>query len=494
VGHNIHFLERIERLNLRQADRALGLYRDPQAVAFLLQRFHLPDGVERVALALGGGEQPPHVVLTRSGQFVTCLGAGMATRDLHAVPFVQMERELNHLGALRETLNGKVTHGAAREKLKNLFHKSDGISREEFSSLMTLRPLLGEDLLSLNASSWDDVDSFRKSWHPHPKLRGSSVEAHTLSLYWRALWAASHITSLLAVDVPELEHFFGRVANGAHGGLTLTWSPVRSGVLGLILRGWHTAAQLGRTFLPVGRYVLNRGMVTEHSTLLTVGGLLAVRARHPELSEAVNRLIDEAEQSLELRPDNDGEESEGAQESEGTQENEGAQQNEEAASRVDPALQQRLRQRLGNPLRTIIRELKRPSDQPSTAFLPAVREGLMQAFPPGIFDRPEDVPDDIAICMSLYQRSSNTYESFAPTINLAQCLPHVARLEPQQLYLPEHLMRYVVHPTNKVDIDAVREHLDFLKPRVPHVAKPKPGRNTPCPCGSGKKYKACCGK
>ena len=26
-----------------------------------------------------------------------------------------------------------------------------------------------------------------------------------------------------------------------------------------------------------------------------------------------------------------------------------------------------------------------------------------------------------------------------------------------------------------------------------HVEK-KPGRNDPCPCGSGKKYKKCCGK
>jgi len=25
-------------------------------------------------------------------------------------------------------------------------------------------------------------------------------------------------------------------------------------------------------------------------------------------------------------------------------------------------------------------------------------------------------------------------------------------------------------------------------------AKKEPGRNDPCPCGSGKKYKKCCGK
>ena len=51
---------------------------------------------------------------------------------------------------------------------------------------------------------------------------------------------------------------------------------------------------------------------------------------------------------------------------------------------------------------------------------------------------------------------------------------------------------------------SVRIHLDVMTdsaglPRVPPAsvvvrAGPKVGRNTPCPCGSGKKYKKCCGK
>ena len=36
--------------------------------------------------------------------------------------------------------------------------------------------------------------------------------------------------------------------------------------------------------------------------------------------------------------------------------------------------------------------------------------------------------------------------------------------------------------------------LDFNKPITPFIATPKTGRNDPCPCGSGKKYKKCCGK
>jgi len=29
---------------------------------------------------------------------------------------------------------------------------------------------------------------------------------------------------------------------------------------------------------------------------------------------------------------------------------------------------------------------------------------------------------------------------------------------------------------------------------MPFIADKKPGRNDPCPCGSGKKYKNCCGR
>jgi uncharacterized protein YecA (UPF0149 family) len=32
------------------------------------------------------------------------------------------------------------------------------------------------------------------------------------------------------------------------------------------------------------------------------------------------------------------------------------------------------------------------------------------------------------------------------------------------------------------------------RPQTVHRAGSKVGRNDPCPCGSGKKYKKCCGK
>jgi uncharacterized protein len=40
----------------------------------------------------------------------------------------------------------------------------------------------------------------------------------------------------------------------------------------------------------------------------------------------------------------------------------------------------------------------------------------------------------------------------------------------------------------------LRELWRTLGPRQQTVHKaPTPGRNDPCPCGSGKKYKKCCG-
>ena len=44
------------------------------------------------------------------------------------------------------------------------------------------------------------------------------------------------------------------------------------------------------------------------------------------------------------------------------------------------------------------------------------------------------------------------------------------------------------------DIDAERELIEKTKKVDPIKADSAPGRNDPCPCGSGRKYKKCCGR
>jgi uncharacterized protein YchJ len=45
----------------------------------------------------------------------------------------------------------------------------------------------------------------------------------------------------------------------------------------------------------------------------------------------------------------------------------------------------------------------------------------------------------------------------------------------------------------KDEIEAEKKLIKETKKVDPLEAKPEPGRNDPCPCGSGKKYKKCCG-
>ena len=48
-----------------------------------------------------------------------------------------------------------------------------------------------------------------------------------------------------------------------------------------------------------------------------------------------------------------------------------------------------------------------------------------------------------------------------------------------------------IEPDEPEDISDVER---LLNPPTVHLAEPKIRRNDPCPCGSGLKYKHCCGK
>ena len=48
--------------------------------------------------------------------------------------------------------------------------------------------------------------------------------------------------------------------------------------------------------------------------------------------------------------------------------------------------------------------------------------------------------------------------------------------------------------TQDLRYSGTEEDQDLFKKIEPYRAKKKPGRNDPCPCGSGKKYKNCCGR
>jgi hypothetical protein len=54
-GHDVQFLERLERLFTPETELALSLYQDPLLIRALLDEIHLPESAVRVVLSLGDG-------------------------------------------------------------------------------------------------------------------------------------------------------------------------------------------------------------------------------------------------------------------------------------------------------------------------------------------------------------------------------------------------------------------------------------------------------
>ena len=116
--------------------------------------------------------------------------------------------------------------------------------------------------------------------------------------------------------------------------------------------------------------------------------------------------------------------------------------------------------------------------------------------PAAEYARAEDLPLDVGIG-NLASADLDVGSCLGPYTELmAAALPFVARAEASDLFLPEAWLRPFLD-RNRVDVEHVKEHLIRLKrgPKAPKpvVVQPKPGRNEPCTCGSGKKFKVCCG-
>jgi len=73
----------------------------------------------------------------------------------------------------------------------------------------------------------------------------------------------------------------------------------------------------------------------------------------------------------------------------------------------------------------------------------------------------------------------------------------VARAEEIVAYCDEHGWKVIVgiEPEETEELSDLEKLIDGTKLRMSTVrSEPSIGRNEPCPCGSGKKFKKCCGQ
>jgi hypothetical protein len=108
------------------------------------------------------------------------------------------------------------------------------------------------------------------------------------------------------------------------------------------------------------------------------------------------------------------------------------------------------------------------------------------------YEREEDVPKDLAHWWQASWQSCVTKggTGFAEMID---CLPWAARARPEDFFLPRDLEAGVHSQWEPSVSKGLLDAVGFQDTKaVAHVAPPTPGRNEPCACGSGKKFKKCC--
>lgn len=476
MGHSHHFLSRLDRVSLPQVELALSLYRDADLLRYVLERARLPEGAGRVAIALEESERSPHIIVTREGRFVTCLGEGMAVDD---VPILTRSR-LDAIAArgtdLRARLEACKTRtggrGGAGQLLKRVHEAGDELSREEIVDVSALQPLYALEMMKFVLAAHEDLlvsrevllRHLRRSERLKPALHSAA------RAYWNAFWSLGHFSVLAATDGKNvLQHIpAGGPATSTTAASTLSWCCVRQGIGAIALKGAWAAGRIGKVLLPEYKRLFRDA----GSLLTTVNaclGLLAIGARHSGTRAEIRKL-------MAAGPDIDEETKRGA----------GVHRIAELAAAVGEACDvEELRPELFDEQRIM----------GATACVAVTRH--LPRGSPFAFAAVDDVPADLAMAMAVnIPLPFIGHDAISDVlITMFGLMPWAARSAPEALYLPRDFIRATAKPwTPEATCRLVNAH----RTSTAATSGPRPGapaapvRQGPCPCGSGKKFKRCC--
>jgi hypothetical protein len=288
MGHDHHFLERLDRASRAETEFALSLYRDHEALEFVLESARLPPEAQRVALEIAEGG--PHVIVQRDGHFVTCLGAGMSVGPHPVVKRGRIDGLLASMAALRARrktapLVQRPGHGVD-ELVARLIARSDSLSREEFVAISGWQPLLGEYFYH---SAHQQVRT-ALSWvmEPLPRSGRRALARDVAKARWKTLWAVGH--AWLLGTMGSRDFMADHLAHLEERGLTFPTAVRMLGSLKLSMRAWWGAARIGKPLVAVAKRRLARA--EDHGDMLDAMMTLAVIGlRHAPLRAEVRKVL-----------------------------------------------------------------------------------------------------------------------------------------------------------------------------------------------------------
>lgn len=467
MGHAAHFLRRLDRVSDAHVELSLALYRDPELLREVLSRAELPASAERVAISLEHPSEGPFVVVTREGRFVTCLGAGMRASDLPIVTRARLDAAASKVGRMRDELErvaAVAAHGVdglGSLAFKRMQQQGPAFAREDATTLLQVAPLIEDELrssLTAYHKSAEEILPVVATFRLDAPGALTPKQQDAVLAFGDVVWACAHLPMFVSwTSVREEQAQTGRVAPIADLALlTFRWGTFIHMTRGLWLaaRGGKEALAWIKAIPPSTSYVSKR--------LFRELGLAA-------LALSANKLRAEATKGLGRAP-------------------EGA-----------PPLGPRLEELVGDLAGLARKVLADPGsaqakfEAASRLYAARVRRRTSDVGP----DELAAVPDDVAriACLSppLSLYSDTMAEELVVTLH---GLPGIVRAPPEQLFLPNEWAGPLARIRSLEDVLAWLVpylHVHGLQTsRKPVRVEPKIGRNDPCSCGSGKKYKRCC--
>jgi SEC-C motif-containing protein len=460
VPHAHHFLERLDRVRRDQVDFALALYRDHEAVKYVLERVKLPTDAPRVALAIDDPREGPFVIVTRSGQFVTCLGLGMSPDPCPVVPRGQIDALLAKLAdrRVRRQVAAREMrpHEDEDDFLGRVFTRGARLAREEFLAVSAFESMLGIEPFLMMVDLSAEVVHSRPAIARIRKVAGDAARA--LEAYHRLEWSVAHLALLsAAAERKDLDRL---LAAAKEVGQTPSFLCAVQAGQTFLLRGAWMAARLGKGILPSYRGALSsaRDWLSMFDAALGVG---AVALRHAGAAAEAKRILLAHVSAGKEKPDD--------------------------VEAVGRAFFAEWVDRVADNVEESTRQALRMGQEVCVSYGSTLIAGHALRF-----ERAEDVPEDLARTAML-AFDGDVLDEKVQGFTLA-ALPIAARAAAEDFYFPREVLRaWFGAWTGAETIERVKRFARTSPKREPARAAPIPGRNDPCPCGSGKKWKRCCG-
>lgn len=417
----------------------------------------LPESAPRIAISLDDPEKGPFLVVSREGRFITCLGAGMRAAGLPVVSRGQLDGITSKLAsyrarvAEREKLLGE--EGELGDLMTRILDAGPDLSREELIAIASLQPLLARDFLHMFIQVAIDAMESRAAilriLKKTDRLKPSNNPL--LHAHWKQFWATGHLAVLAAMGGPEALGPLPEAKTPFEAILSML--TVRQGIGAVALKGAWAAAKLGRN--AIGYYKKLFVEAPSFDVLCDAGfSLFAIGMRHQKLRAEIRKTMARATAEPAFVP-------------------------------LGRALEQMALLGFENP------------DQAALVHLAMGRrmlENRVSMLPKSMAEKlgkAEDLPD--AVAMSYASTCHDEFISQPTRLpDILLILPWVARAEAEDLYLPRNLVdaeRVPWSPQRTLNLLRGPAALD----KRPAPKPEGPSRSGPCPCGSGKKYKRCCG-